>query len=100
MSGAHNESERGKKAGAGTPTHLFKNCDSTHDGLVSKDRLVMADGTRTYGFLKSIAMFCLSYREYVLLLLLNAFHMNRYISILTGSRLGFLKSTDMGLCLL
>ena len=31
-----------------TPTHLIKNCNSTHDGRVSKDRLVMADGTRTY----------------------------------------------------
>ena len=30
-----------------TPTHLIKNC---HDGRVSKDRLVMADGTRTYSF--------------------------------------------------
>ena len=29
-----------------TPTHLIKNCTSTHDGRVSKDRLVMADGTR------------------------------------------------------
>ena len=34
----------------GTPTHLIKNCTSTHDGRVSKDRLVMADGTRTYSF--------------------------------------------------
>ena len=33
-----------------TPTHLIKNCTSTHDGRVSKDRLVMADGTRTYSF--------------------------------------------------
>ena len=33
-----------------TPTHLIKNCNSTHDGRVSKDRLVMADGTRTYSF--------------------------------------------------
>ena len=33
-----------------TPTHLIKNCNSTHDGCVSKDRLVMADGTRTYSF--------------------------------------------------
>ena len=32
-----------------TPTHLIKNCTS-HDGRVSKDRLVMADGTRTYSF--------------------------------------------------
>ena len=31
-----------------TPTHLIKNCNSTHDGRVSKDRLVMADGTRSY----------------------------------------------------
>ena len=30
-----------------TPTHLIKNYNSTHDGHVSKDRLVMADGTRT-----------------------------------------------------
>ena len=29
-----------------TPTHLIKNRTSTHDGRVSKDRLVMADGTR------------------------------------------------------
>ena len=28
-----------------THTHLIKNCTSTHDGRVSKDRLVMADGT-------------------------------------------------------
>ena len=48
--GAHNESERGKKAGADTPTHLIKNCNTTHDGRVSKDRLVMADGTRTHNF--------------------------------------------------
>ena len=33
-----------------TPTHLIKNCTSTHDGRVSKDRLVMADGTRMYSF--------------------------------------------------
>ena len=33
-----------------TPTHLIKTCTSTHDGRVSKDRLVMADGTRTYSF--------------------------------------------------
>ena len=33
-----------------TPTHLIKNCNSTHDGRVSKDRLVMGDGTRTYSF--------------------------------------------------
>ena len=33
-----------------TPTHLNKNCTSTHDGRVSKDRLEMADGTRTYSF--------------------------------------------------
>ena len=33
-----------------TPTHLIKNCTSTHDGRVSKDRLVIADGTRTYSF--------------------------------------------------
>ena len=33
-----------------TPTHLIKNCTSTHDGRVSKDRLVMADSTRTYSF--------------------------------------------------
>ena len=33
-----------------TPMHLIKNCNSTHDGRVSKDRLVMADGTRTYSF--------------------------------------------------
>ena len=45
--GAHNESERGKKAGA---RHLIKNCTSTRDGRVSIDRLVMADGTRTYSF--------------------------------------------------
>ena len=31
-------------------THLIKNSTSTHDGRVSKDRLVMADGTRTYSF--------------------------------------------------
>ena len=31
-----------------TPTHLIKNRTSTHDGRVSKDRLVMADGMRTY----------------------------------------------------
>ena len=33
-----------------TPTHLIKNCNSTHDGRVSKDRLVMADSMRTYSF--------------------------------------------------
>ena len=33
-----------------TPTHLIKNCTSTHYGRVSKDRLVMADGTCTYSF--------------------------------------------------
>ena len=33
-----------------TPTYLIKNCTSTHDGRVSKDRLVMADGTCTYSF--------------------------------------------------
>ena len=33
-----------------TPTHLIKNCNSTHDGRVSKDRLVITDGTRTYSF--------------------------------------------------
>ena len=32
-----------------TPTHLIKNCNSS-DGRVSKDRLVMADGMRTYSF--------------------------------------------------
>lgn len=26
------------------PTHLIQNCKSTHDGLVSKNILVMADG--------------------------------------------------------
>ena len=30
-----------------TPTHLINNCESTHDGHVTKDRIVMADGTRT-----------------------------------------------------
>ena len=33
-----------------TRTHLIKNCTSTHDSRVSKDRLVMPDGTRTYSF--------------------------------------------------
>ena len=33
-----------------TPTHLIKNCNSTHDGRVSKDRPVITDGTRTYSF--------------------------------------------------
>ena len=28
-----------------TPTHLIKNCNSTHDGRVSKDRLVITDGS-------------------------------------------------------
>ena len=32
------------------PTHLIKNFTSTHDGRVSKDRLVMADGSHTYSF--------------------------------------------------
>ena len=32
------------------PTHLIKNCTSAHDGRVSKDRIVMAHGTRTYSF--------------------------------------------------
>ena len=29
-----------------TPTHLIKSCNSTHDGHVCKDRLVMTDGTQ------------------------------------------------------
>ena len=33
-----------------TPTHLIKTAPFTHDGCVSKDRLVMADGTHTYSF--------------------------------------------------
>ena len=33
-----------------TPTHLIKNCNSTHDGRVSIDRLVITDSTRTYSF--------------------------------------------------
>ena len=33
-----------------TPTHLIKNRTSIHDGRVSKDRLVMTDGARTYSF--------------------------------------------------
>ena len=33
-----------------TPTHLIKNCNSTHDGRVSKDRLVMANGTQYVQF--------------------------------------------------
>ena len=36
-----------------TPTHLIENCTSTHDARVSKDKLVMADGVRTYSFVLS-----------------------------------------------
>ena len=31
-----------------TPTHLIKNYTSTHDRHVSKDSLVMVDGSRVY----------------------------------------------------
>ena len=33
-----------------TPTHLIKNCNSTHDGRVSKDRLVMTVRVRTVSY--------------------------------------------------
>ena len=38
-----------------TPTHLIKNCNSTHDGRVSKDRLVRAYGKEGNGKLKRTA---------------------------------------------
>ena len=47
LTGAHNESSVLRRQERDTPTHLIKNCKSTHDGRVSKNRLVMADGTRT-----------------------------------------------------
>ena len=54
QSGAHNESERGKKTGArrDTPTHLIKNRTSTHDAShVSKDRFQCdSHGTHMYSF--------------------------------------------------